>query len=593
MAQQIEQAAIDASISTLSDVQVLTLYNYCVRNDVDRSDALEARVNTILDSDRVVGYDDKGKELHAVSYLDELDAAYNTKEYNELLNATQKTINEVASKEQDNINWYRDNYAAAIAEYNEKAEIIKKNLGVDLNFEAGTTYTSAWSDDVTEYNELFKKYNTADGKGSTLDAESLSAISRMKEITDELEAHSFIGNDKLLQQTGARDENSVSAYYGSGNGGTANDQQGIGQSDTGAGIGAGGSGNGTGNGVGDGDDDGDGGTVEAKKGGYNSNGTPIETEAVKQTDNSKDVNAIESYLTMINDDVPINHVFHNSFYQNDPVAHWSFSIDFIPAVRLANSNVDLHECGQRLTKAVIAASIPDRNVKSTVSHYKGMSIELPARAKTAGTLTMRFAETNTFPISSILNQLYQFARSDTYFESIDSVLASLETEEQIAKYKQILRAYRQSIPDCSHLYNILVKMYKMKDVRAFGEDKDIRPTFVYYFVGCDLQTVNQIDFNYDDDKPIDVSCVWLYQYYEELSFNEYKQRYGAGAQPVSTDYEPNGQVDAMLESMEGNPNAHKEAVEYSWNEDIKRNNLSMMANDNWEQIAELDAIEIE
>ena len=591
MAQQIEQAAIDASISTLSDVQVLTLYNYCVRNDVDRSDALEARVNTILDSDRVVGYDDKGKELHAVSYLDELDAAYNTKEYNELLNATQKTINEVASKEQDNINWYRDNYAAAIAEYNENAEIIKKNLGVDLNFEAGTTYTSAWSDDVTEYNELFKKYNTADGKGSTLDAESLSAISRMKEITDELEAHSFIGNDKLLQQTGARDENSVSAYYGSGTGGTANDQQGIGQSDIGTGIGSGGSGNGTGSGVGDGD--GDGGTVEAKKGGYNSNGTPIETEAVKQTDNSKDVNAIESYLTMINDDAPINHIFHNSFYQNDPVAHWSFSIDFIPAVRLVNSNVDLYECGQRLTKAVIAASIPDRNVKSTVSHYKGMSIELPARAKTAGTLSMRFAETNTFPISSILNQLYQFARSDTYFESIDNVLATLETEEQIAKYEQILRAYRQSIPDGSHLYNILVKMYKMKDVRAFGEDEDIRPTFVYYFVGCDLQTVNQIDFNYDDDKPIDVSCVWLYQYYEELSFDEYKQRYGAGAQPVSTDYVPNGQVDSMLESIEGNPRAHQEAVEYMYRQDINRSDLEMFANDNWEQMAELDAIEIE
>lgn len=587
MAQQIEQAAIDTSISTLSDVQVLALYHYCVRNDVDRSDALEVRVNTILDSDKVVGYDDKGKELNAVSYLDELDAAYNTKQYNELLNATQKTINEVAY----NINWYRDNYAAAIAEYNENAEIIKKNLGVDLNFEAGTAYTSAWSDKVSEYNELFKKYNTADGKGSTLDAESLSAISRMKEITDELEAHSFIGNDKLLQQTGARDENTVSAYYGSGTGGTANDQQGIGQSDMGTGIGAGGSGNGTGSGVGDGDSDG--GTVEAKKGGYNSTGAPIETEEVKQTDNSKDVNAIESYLTMINDDAPINHIFHNSFYQNDPVAHWSFSIDFIPAVRLANSNVDLHECGQRLTKAVIAASIPDRNIKSTVSHYKGMSIELPARAKTAGTLSMRFAETNTFPISSILNQLYQFARSDTYFESIDNVLETLETEEQIAKYKQILRAYRRSIPDSSHLYNILVKMYKMQDVRAFGEDEDIRPTFVYYFVGCDLQTVNQIDFNYDDDKPIDVSCVWLYQYYEELSFDEYKQRYGAGAQPVSTDYVPNGQVDSMLESMEGNPNAHKEAVEYSWNEDIKRDNLSMMANDNWEQIAELDAIKIE
>ena len=592
MAQQIEQAAIDASISTLSDVQVLTLYNYCKNKDIDRSDALEARVNTILDADKVVGLDDKGNELRAVSYLEELDAAQNTKAYNDLLNATQKTIYEVASKEQDNIDWYRENYAAAVAEYNENAEIIKKNLGVDLSFEAGTTYTSAWSDSVTEYNELFKKYNTADGKGSTLDAESLSAISRMKEIADELEVHSFIGDAKLLQKTGARDENSVSAYYGSGTGGTANDQQGIGQSDTGAGIGAGGSGNGTGSG--DGNGNGDGGTVEAKKGGYNSNGTPIETEAVKQTDNSKDVNAIESYLSMINDDAPINHIFHNSFYQNDPVAHWSFSIDFIPAVKLANSNVDLHECGQRLTKAVLAASIPDRNVKSTVSHYKGMTIELPARAKTAGTLSMKFAETNTFPISTILNQLYQFARSDTYFESIDNVLASLKTEEQIAKYKQILRAYRQSIPDGGHLYNILVKMYKMKDVRAFGEDEDIRPTFVYYFVGCDLQTVNQIDFNYDDDKPVDVSCVWLYQYYEELTFEEYRLRYGAAAQPtVDSDYVPNGQVDAMLESMDGNPNAHKEAVEYSWNEDIKRDNLSMMANDNWEQLAELDAITVE
>ena len=569
MAQQIEQAAIDASISTLSDVQVLTLYHYCVRNDVDRSDALEARVNTILDSDRVVGYDDKGKELHAVSYLDELDAAHNTKEYDELLNATQKTIYEVASKEQDNINWYRENYAAAVAEYNKNAEIIKKNLGVYLSFEAATTYTSAWSDSVIEYNKLFRQYNTADGKGSTLDAESLSAISRMKEIIDELEVRSFIGNDKLLQQTGARDENSVSAYYGSGTGGTASDQQGIGQSDIGTGIGAGGSGNGTGSGVGDGD--GDGGTVEAKKGGYNSNGTPIETEAVKQTDNSNDAAAIASYLSMINDDVPINHIFHNSFYQNDPVAHWSFTIDFIPSVQLQNNNINLYECGQRLTKAVIAASVPDRNVKSTVSHYKGMTIELPARAKTAGTLQMKFAETETFPISTILNQLYQFARSDTYFERIDNIISTLQNEEQIARYTQLLRAYRQAIPDGGHLYNILVKMYKMKDVQALSEDNEVQPSFVYFFVGCDLQTVNPIEFNYDDDKPIDVSCVWMYQYFEELSYNEYKQRYGAGAQPVSTDYVPNGN----LESMEGNPNAHKEAVEYMYRQDINKADLAM------------------
>lgn len=334
-------------------------------------------------------------------------------------------------------------------------------------------------------------------------------------------------------------------------------------------------------------------TATSVKGVYNSDGAQIATTPVSQTNNSNDAAAIASYLSMINDDVPINHVFHNSFYQNDPVAHWSFTIDFIPSVQLQNNNIDLYECGQTLTKAVIAANVPDRNVKSTVSHYKGMTIELPARAKTAGTLQMKFAETETFPISTILNQLYQFARSDTYFERIDNVISTLQNEEQIARYTQLLRAYRQAIPDGGHLYNILVKMYRMKDVQAFSEDTEVQPSFVYFFVGCDLQTVNQIDFDYDNDKPIDVSCVWLYQYFEELTFDEYKQRYGAGAQPVSTDYMPNGKVDAMLESMEGNPNAHKEAVEYSWNEDIKRDNLSMMADPHWEERMQLAALDEE
>lgn len=589
------KVAINTGVQSLSNEQVLAVYHAVQTGDSsglsqDFKDALEARADVVLGNNDVIGLDSNGREIFANTYYEELNNLSNTKEYKDAVIAAGKQVDAVARKEQANINWNRENYAKAVAEYNEKAEIVKKNLGIDLDFEAGTHYSEAATEQIDEYNTLLKKYNTEDGKGSTLDAETLAAISRMKEIADELEEHSTVGNDTLLQQTGARDENSVDTYFGSGTGGTANDQQGIGESNIGTGIGASGSGKGNGNGVGDGDGNG-GQTATSVKGGYNSDGTPIATTPVSQTDNSSDAAAIASYLSMINDDVPINHIFHNSFYQNDPVAHWSFSIDFIPSVQLQNNNINLYECGQRLTKAVIAASVPDRNVKSTVSHYKGMTIELPARAKTAGTLQMKFAETETFPISTILNQLYQFARSDTYFERIDNVISTLQNEEQIARYTQLLRSYRQAIPDGGHLYNILVKIYKMKDVQAFSEDNEVQPSFVYFFVGCDLQTVNQIDFNYDDDKPIDVSCVWVYQYFEELTFDEYKQRYGAGAQPVSTDYVPNGNVDAMLESMEGNPNAHKEAVEYSWNEDIKRDNLSMMANDNWEQLAELEAME--
>lgn len=365
--------------------------------------------------------------------------------------------------------------------------------------------------------------------------------------------------------SGSIHDDNASANAGQGNKGFAD---GDGEGHAGAGTGTG-MGDGNGSGV-----DGSGESVTVKQGGFNSDGTPATATAVSQTNNSKDAEAIASYLSMINDDVPINNIFHNSFYQNDPVAHWSFSIDFIPAVQLQNNNLNLYESGQILTKAVIAASVPDRNVKSTVSHYKGMTIELAARAKTAGTLSMSFAENNEFQVSTVLNDLYQFARSDTYFERIDNFIENLTTEEQVEKYTQLLRAYRQAIPDGAHLYNILVKMYKMKDVQAFGEDILEVPTFVYYFVGCDLQTVKPIDFNYDNDKPIDVQCDWLYQYYEEMTFDEYNKRYGSEA-----NYEPNGNVTAELESIDENPAAHQEYVEEQWRNSINQSDLDMIRNE--------------
>lgn len=364
--------------------------------------------------------------------------------------------------------------------------------------------------------------------------------------------------------SGSIHDDNASANAGLGNRGFAD---GNGEGHAGAGTGTGmGDGNGSGAGSGE--------SVTVKQGGFNSNGTPTTATAIGQTNNSKDAEAIASYLSMINDDVPINHIFHNSFYQNDPVAHWSFSIDFIPAVQLQNNNLNLYESGQILTKAVIAASVPDRNVKSTVSHYKGMTIELAARAKTAGTLSMIFAENNEFQVSTVLNDLYQFARSDTYFERIDNFIENLTTEEQVEKYTQLLRAYRHAIPDGAHLYNILVKMYKMKDVQAFSDDILEVPTFVYYFVGCDLQTVKSVDFNYDNDKPVDIQCDWLYQYYEEMTFDEYNKRYGSEA-----NYEPNGNVEAELESIDENPAAHQEYVEEQWRDSINQSDLDMIRNE--------------
>lgn len=114
----------------------------------------------------------------------------------------------------------------------------------------------------------------------------------------------------------------------------------------------------------------------------------------------------------------------------------------------------------------------------------------------------------------------------------------------------------------------------MKDVQAFSEDILEVPTFVYYFVGCDLQTVKSVDFNYDNDKPVDIQCDWLYQYYEEMTFDEYNKRYGSEA-----NYEPNGNVEAELESIDENPAAHQEYVEEQWRNSINQSDLDMIRNE--------------
>lgn len=238
----------------------------------------------------------------------------------------------------------------------------------------------------------------------------------------------------------------------------------------------------------------------------------------------------------MNGEAPINHIFHNDFYNNQPISHWAFSVDFIPATYLTMyTQKDMFEIGKILTKSVLSVDVPERILQTTVSHYKGMTIELPSRAKTAGSLTMTFAETASFPVSIILNNLFQYARSDNYFENTDLIEAELrkniQNEEQFDTQRQILKSYRIALPKGGHLFNILVKVYRMQDTRMLDDLSRMEyPTFVYYYSGCDLKSVKQIEFDYNNDKPIDISCEWIYQYYEELTYKEYSQRYGSATE---------------------------------------------------------------
>jgi hypothetical protein len=254
---------------------------------------------------------------------------------------------------------------------------------------------------------------------------------------------------------------------------------------------------------------------------------------------SYDDPAISKYIEDLNDDVAINHIFSNTFYRIPAVPHWAYSVDFIPTTELLSSikNIDVYTLSKFLTKSVISLTLPAREMTSTVSNYKGLSVELPARAKTSGELSFTFAETESFIISEILEQLLKYARNDMFYEFDSTIITHYLANTKNADVKQYadnidmmnsaIAAYRKFIENYAHEFNILVKLYRAADAKALGDTKKNEyPTFVYFFKGCDVASVKQFKFDYNSDKPIDIGASFMYQYFEEMTYEEYLLRYG-------------------------------------------------------------------
>lgn len=254
---------------------------------------------------------------------------------------------------------------------------------------------------------------------------------------------------------------------------------------------------------------------------------------------SYDDPAISKYIEDLNDDVAINHIFSNTFYRIPAVPHWAYSVDFIPTTELLSSikNIDVYTLSKFLTKSVISLTLPAREMTSTVSNYKGLSVELPARAKTSGELSFTFAETESFIISEILEQLLKYARNDMFYEFDSTIVTHYLANTQNADIKQYadnidmmnsaIAAYRKFIENYAHEFNILVKLYRAADAKALGDTKKNEyPTFVYFFKGCDVASVKQFKLDYNSDKPIDIGASFMYQYFEEMTYEEYLLRYG-------------------------------------------------------------------
>lgn len=587
--QQYEAAAIEAGVQSLSDAQLLTLYHQIQNADggnynADLVTAVEQRANRVLDDDAQLATLDDGTTINATDFLYGNLAEESTKnadEYNATIANALNTIANNSKQAQEDLTWYRENYAKAQSEFQEAAEQFAKATGTEeVSFEQATTFSEKGADWEKELNKTLKeKYGTVNAQtgeveidASKLSDEERNALATMKDIADEVEIRSTIGNDHAIQNAGMKqyDDKSVNSYRGSGIGVDVDELEGIGESDSGSGTGKGGNGKGNGSGYGEGDGEGDGDGLEeqlSKAKASKSGDADVESVFSQNPINDNTADDIAAYMTAIASEPQINHIFSNTHYGVNAVPEWSFSVDFIPCTKTVTSFVNLSEL-KLLTKAIQTITANEKSVNIQKLNYLGLSHPFFTKmSQTHGDLNVTFAENEEYQVTRLLVKLLKygsFVPSFPTYEIVD-VVDTNEMRKAILNDTDLLMTHAPSddespayklnaavlnkdtageIPDREfnklsktnkYLFDIVLKLYRPCDAHAFGDNKTNHPQYIYHYHKCWIKNIGSIELNYNDDTQIDREVVFSHQYLTTSTYDEYLAKHLSQPREASQD----------------------------------------------------------
>ena len=565
--QQYDAAAIESGVQSLSDAQLLTLYHQIQNTDGGNYNAnlvaaVEQRANRVLDADAQLTTLEDGTSINATDFLYgnlAEESSTNADEYNVVISNALNTIANNSKQAQEDLNWYRENYAEAQNKFEEAAATFAKETGTtEISFEQAANQSEGTPDWVKSFQEDLKDQYGQDDSGevdtSNMSDESIEAYKTMVAITNEMQIHSFVGSDNVIQNAGMKkyDDKSVTSYRGSGTGGEVDNLEGIGESDSGSGIGKGG--NGTGNGSGSGEGDGDGLEEQLSKAKSSKSGdVDVDSVFSKNPINDNTADDIAAYMTAMASEPQINHIFSNTHYGVNAVPEWSFSVDFIPCTKTVTSFVNLTEL-KLLTKAIQTITANEKSVNIQQLYYLGLSHPFFTKMKqTHGDLNITFAENEEYQVTRLLVKLLKygsFVPSFPTYEIVDVVdtnemrkailndtdliMTHAPSDDESPAYKLNAAVLNKDtageIPDGEfnklsktnkYLFDIVLKLYRPCDAHAFGDNKRNHPQYIYHYHKCWIKNIGSIELNYNDDTQIDREVVFSYQYLTTSTYDEY------------------------------------------------------------------------
>lgn len=380
--------------------------------------------------------------------------------------------------------------------------------------------------------------------------------------------YSSAGRKEGQVVTGANASKKVKAND-TGKGGSGN---GNGAASTGDGEGANSKVGGSGLGDGSGDN------IESSS---NNNNRAQSTQVIDSGKSLDDSTAAASYAASVTNGA-INHIFHNSHYQEDPVPAWSFSVDFVPLCMTDKRFIKLYtlEDSKTLTKAVLNITANEKTINTQTINYLGLQHPFFTKlAQSHGDLKITFAEDELFSISTILKNVLKYASYLPNFPTnkvyevkqgdwSDEIIAHNASDSISPKYRlnatdlKITDENTASlVHDYKFVFDILLKIYRPGNAHIFA-DEAAPPGFVYHFHKCWLKNVGGIELNYDDDKPIDRPVIFSYQYMSGVPYYEWVSRNNVLSESQQLD---KAYDEAAQQAADAASDVVQEAKEYSKN----------------------------
>ena len=190
----------------------------------------------------------------------------------------------------------------------------------------------------------------------------------------------------------------------------------------------------------------------------------------------------------------ITNIFKNSFYERPVAPKWAWSLKVIsaPDEELTESELEI------FSNAITKIDIPESQMLTTQSQYRGLTFDIPTRFSNQGELNLTFNENSNMVLyNSLINYLYGASYNKEYI-----------VDEYSSKDENIATGMLHYAP---------FSLYVTLEDPVTNE-----PRYHFFFDNCMITDIGEVELAYDSDEVIEFSVKVMYNFkFEGVDAEEY------------------------------------------------------------------------